>query len=338
LQVKGTGTQTARTHIRAYHQFNYNDLTGTDTVEDGAGSHFATFGGVATSTGSWYLALDAFQGAIGDYASKISSTIGAGSGFIWQEFDNTSASGNATVSAGAITSISVAQGGSGYTSPPTVYILPVAGTAGAGATATATVAGGAVTGFTVTNGGAGYSGTTSHPIVACYGGKLTTDGFATGGAWADIISTDPAGVNAFRSYPTFRRIRWMAEIGGDTSGTLVPTFVALLFEFNEYSKVEYQYAIRIRMRVGDTHIKNGTKADGSDKSLYDTPAAIVAARDALEALKNQHLIVPYTGLDAHTWNVLVTKVTHDTISVDSTGIQESETELTLQIQQLLGTV
>ena len=81
----------------------------------------------------------------------------------WQATDFTSptqspgtATGNATVSSGAIASIAVGQGGYGYASAPTVTITD---STGSGATATATEAGGVVTGFTVTAGGSLYSST-----------------------------------------------------------------------------------------------------------------------------------------------------------------------------------
>lgn len=54
---------------------------------------------------------------------------------------------------GAITSITVTAGGSGYVSPT----ISFTDTTGSGATATATVAGGVITAITVTAGGAGYS-------------------------------------------------------------------------------------------------------------------------------------------------------------------------------------
>jgi hypothetical protein len=69
--------------------------------------------------------------------------------------------GTATVSAGAVTSITVnGTGGFGYTTAPVVTVAaPISGTT---ATATATVANGAVTGFTITSGGSGY---TRAPVV-----------------------------------------------------------------------------------------------------------------------------------------------------------------------------
>ena len=64
------------------------------------------------------------------------------------------ATGVAVVNAGEIEAISITDGGSGYTSAPTVTIT---GSGGSGATATATVTDGVVTSVTVTNPGSGYT-------------------------------------------------------------------------------------------------------------------------------------------------------------------------------------
>jgi hypothetical protein len=58
----------------------------------------------------------------------------------------------ATTEDGVVTSITVANGGSGYLAPPKINIIG----SGAGAAAVAQVSGGVVTGITVTNGGSGY--------------------------------------------------------------------------------------------------------------------------------------------------------------------------------------
>lgn len=71
----------------------------------------------------------------------------------------TGGAGTAVLTADAVTSITVASPGTGYTTAPTVTLT---GGGGTGATATATVSGGAITAFTVTNGGSGY---TSAPTV-----------------------------------------------------------------------------------------------------------------------------------------------------------------------------
>jgi hypothetical protein len=64
------------------------------------------------------------------------------------------ATATATVTSGFVTSISVTNGGSGYTSAPSVEI---SGGGGSGALATASLSGGAVSGITVNNAGSGYT-------------------------------------------------------------------------------------------------------------------------------------------------------------------------------------
>ncbi|MBI4835006.1 MAG: fibronectin type III domain-containing protein [Planctomycetes bacterium] len=68
--------------------------------------------------------------------------------------DGISATATAALAGTQVSAINVTDGGSGYTSAPTVYIY---GGGGSGATATATIAGGAVTGITVNTPGTGYA-------------------------------------------------------------------------------------------------------------------------------------------------------------------------------------
>ncbi len=78
-------------------------------------------------------------------------------------FTQNSARGTSTIAAGAVATLVVTAGGTGYIAVPAVTIVNAPGdTVGAGATATATIAGGTVTALTVTAGGAGY---TIAPIV-----------------------------------------------------------------------------------------------------------------------------------------------------------------------------
>lgn len=75
-----------------------------------------------------------------------------------------SAFGSAMVSNGSIVGVMMANGGSGFTSPPTVTF---SGGSGIGATGTAILTNGVVTGITVTNPGSGY---TAPAIVGITGG------------------------------------------------------------------------------------------------------------------------------------------------------------------------
>lgn len=78
--------------------------------------------------------------------------------------------------------VTITNGGTGYTSAPTVTLT---GGGGTGATATATVSGGVVTAITITNAGSGY---TSAPTVAFSGGGGTgAAGTAVIGALANAV-------------------------------------------------------------------------------------------------------------------------------------------------------
>jgi len=74
------------------------------------------------------------------------------------------AEGTAVLSAGAVDSVTIDDGGSGYTEAPDVEF---SGGGGSGALATATITGGAVTAVTIVAGGSGY---TSAPTVSFVGG------------------------------------------------------------------------------------------------------------------------------------------------------------------------
>jgi hypothetical protein len=87
----------------------------------------------------------------------------------------------ANISGGKVTSVSLTNQGSGYTSPPTVKLT---GGGGSGATAVANVLGGKVTSVSVTSSGSGY---TSAPTVELTGG---TSG---GGAGSGSITTQTNG-------------------------------------------------------------------------------------------------------------------------------------------------
>lgn len=87
-----------------------------------------------------------------------------------ESFKGTPATATATISGGAITGITVTNGGSGYTTPPTVnfYAGGAVISGGSKAIATATISNGQVTGITINNGGSGY---TTVPTVVISGGN-----------------------------------------------------------------------------------------------------------------------------------------------------------------------
>ena len=96
-----------------------------------------------------------------------------------------------------VASISVVDGGSGYTSAPTVTITNLEGGSGSGCAATATVSGGKVTAVTITNAGSGYN----------YGATVAFSGGNGTGAAATLTTnptvgtaievTDSTGIQSF---------------------------------------------------------------------------------------------------------------------------------------------
>ena len=87
----------------------------------------------------------------------------------------------AVLSGGGITGITLANAGSGYTSVPTVSIIPAQGDQGTGATATAVLSGGPITAISLSGGGQNYVS----PVVNITGG---------GGSGAVAHATVSAGV------------------------------------------------------------------------------------------------------------------------------------------------
>lgn len=87
-----------------------------------------------------------------------------------ENFNGVSAIATATISGGAVTGITISNGGSGYTTAPTVNFYGGGSVVNGGtkARATATVTNGVVTGITINNGGSGY---TSAPTVTLSGGN-----------------------------------------------------------------------------------------------------------------------------------------------------------------------
>ena len=121
----------------------------------------------------------------------------------------TGATATAVVTSSAVSSITVTAGGSGYTTAPTVSLT---GGGGTGATATAVVTGSAVTSITVTAGGSGY---TTAPTVSITGGGgtgATATAVLAGSAVASITVT--AGGSGYTTAPTvsLTNVLWAGQL------------------------------------------------------------------------------------------------------------------------------
>ncbi len=108
---------------------------------------------------------------------------------------------------GALSSIIITNGGSGYTSAPTVAIT---GGGGTGATATAVISGGVITSLTLSNGGSGY---TSAPTIA-----LTSGGGSGGAATAVLATRAVSSIAVSAAGSGYTAVPTVALTGGGGSG------------------------------------------------------------------------------------------------------------------------
>lgn len=194
------GTTTPVSPSSGFYLTN-TSLTATATATESGGVVQNTV--VITSGGSGY----------GGLTPTVTITGGGGSG----------ATATAAVENGAVFSVTVTAGGSGYTSNPTVTLsAPVAN-----ATATATVSGGAVTGFTIVSGGAGYAGvaptvTIGGPGTGAIATAIVTNGVVSAitlGSGGTGYTTAPT-VTLSPSSGTYNSVYKPAYVEVDRSGSI----------------------------------------------------------------------------------------------------------------------
>jgi parallel beta-helix repeat protein len=220
---------------------------------------------------------------------------------------------NSPVPKGAITSLTLASGGTGYSSP-TVSLMDAFGT-GSGATATASVEDGVITGLNLTNGGSGYSA----PVV------IITDATGSGAAAsADIGGVLTGGIRKF-----IDTLPGLTPAGANNLGNYIPVAVADTTtypgcDYYEIAVVKYtqkmhtdlpltlllgyvqletaaNYAVSkhiVLKNPNNTNIllANGTQAVGVDKPFYLGPT-IVAQRDVPVRIKFCNLLPTGSGGD-----------------------------------------
>ncbi|MFA9197164.1 MAG: polysaccharide lyase family 8 super-sandwich domain-containing protein [Aliarcobacter sp.] len=123
---------------------------------------------------------------------------------------NSRSSGYQTTMLYALTGVKVVNGGSGYTSVPTVAI---SGGGGTGATATAAVSAGKVSAITVVSGGSRYTTTPSVTITGGGGTGATASPLVA--IWSDLLLAAQTGVSADVASgniaDSFKRLEYMAQ-------------------------------------------------------------------------------------------------------------------------------
>ncbi len=172
--------------------FDFTDFSGTNLASNGLGNG----NGDLVELGFYTEADDSnlFQGTwvpltagtrIGD--SNDGTDLGDGYFSFSTSFDD--ASGDSTTyGSSSVQTINITDGGSGYSSAPTVTITKASGdTTGSGATATANLSGGVVTSITITNAGTDY---TLDPDISFSGGFPTTAATATSDRYDFTDSND----------------------------------------------------------------------------------------------------------------------------------------------------
>ncbi len=124
------------------------------------------------------------------------------------------------------------------------------------------------------------------------------------------------------AYPSFRRIRWLFDSGGDTTGTVFPTIVATAWQRLEYPWKFYLYSIRLRIALNDS-------LSGSP-SPYTSYALVKSAVTALETLASAKTVFTYVDVEGNSKKVVITKIVVNAIAKDNGGLREAAVDLSLQ--------
>jgi len=130
---------------------------------------------------------------------------------------------SAGAATGALGGVYVLNGGSGYSSSPTVTITPAAGnTPTTPAVATAIVSGGQVVGFNVANHGAGY---TAAPTVVITDATGTGANAAASPAWSPVVITVPFGAGGGLQINLTNNLSFTTSANGANS---IPTSIVIV--------------------------------------------------------------------------------------------------------------
>lgn len=161
------------------------------------------------------------------------------------------------------------------------------------------------------------------------GNTGTIDSNGNGAVWYEFDGTTSYnnGVGTLAKYPSYRRIRWMFEINGDTSGTLVPTLIAMAWQRIEYPRKYYLFSIRLRIQMDDSQSGTG---------LYHTYADVRNAITTLETLANAKTVFTYVDPYGASHTVVITKIVENAIVKDDNGTKVATVDLSMQEVNLVG--
>jgi hypothetical protein len=187
--------------------------------------------------------IQSFNGAdFSEFVTFVKVTAG-GSGYtnaptvVFSGGGRTGATATATVSAGGVSSVTMATLGSGYSSAPTVVF---SGGGGTGATATATVSGGSVIGVFVGASGTGY---TSAPNVEFTGGGVAAAiATVSGGVVSGVTMVTPG--SGYTSAPT------VTFSGGGGTGATATASLGLIATYMENYGSGYSSAPTVTISGG----------------------------------------------------------------------------------------
>ena len=208
--------------------------------------------------------------------------------------------GAATAQISGVTAVNLAApnfGGSGYTSAPVVSFTSATGT---GATAVATVTGGVVTGITVTNGGSGYA---TAPTVNITGGSPTLAATATAtrllGSVTGLTLTNQG--SGYSSAPTVS----FSGGGGGSNAAATATAMTLAMQPKAIQELFDPNYGRMNATLG-VEIPNTTGLNQTTipYAMIDPPTEIVKTSDAASPIGTlgdgtQIWKITHNGVDTH---------------------------------------
>ena len=255
--LNNSATWKAVTYAAGHYVAIANGYTASNHSTDG--KTWAS-GGLLPSTASW---VDVVYG--GGYGATATATIGGlgGQGAVLEAvFGVPNTTGAAT--ADQIASITIIDGGVGYTTPPTIVFTPTSG--GTGAVATCAVLDGKITNVTVTSPGSGYA---ALPTVTAATDRVTEVAVNT---WGRQYYSDPTATVA----DPFTGVAW------SNGGTVAPGDYIYYVDVFSVKNWYYVSSGTTLGSSGPTHT-SGSASNGTTSLLYSGTTATVSVSRISEA-------------------------------------------------------